>query len=351
MTPTPLLLVASTRLGRVERGAARWWCAALLLGLIAAVGLSEVSARPAAELLHDSIVAAMRHGGYYYETFRDLARTAPDGEDARALPPTLAAVSAALPNEAMLLLVGAALAGLVAVGVQRLAALFAGAAGQVLAALLLVAGTAAVALLWERAPHAGWAALLTAYAVLLRRAERWGTAAALGCAAAVIDPAALLVPAVMAGFALYDGVAREALGWLGALVVGGAVLGCHLWTTAAVVPSAAETLPTLPTLLAPSGALARLLGAALPGVAPGPAAALLLLALLGWAALPRALGPRVVALVLTGLAADGHVAGLHSATLATALVAPGLAFAPDAIADLLRRAPGRRRITVTRVTR
>lgn len=348
VTPAPLLLVAPTRFGRVERGAARWWCAALLLGLIAAVGLSEASVRPAAELLHDSIVAAIRHGGYYYETFRDLARTAPDGEDARALPPTLAAVSAALPDWAMLLLVGATLAGLVAVGVQRLAALFAGAVGQVLAALLLVAGTAAVALLWEQAPHAGWAALLAAYAMLLRRVERWGTAAALGCAAAVIDPAALLVPALMAGFALYDGSAREAFGWLGALAVGGAVLGCHLWTTAAVVPPALETLPTL---VAPPDALARLLGAALPGVAPGLAAALLLLALLGWAALPRALGPRVVALVLAGLAADGRVAGLHSATLAAALVAPGLALAPDAIADLLRRAPGRRRITVTRVTR
>ncbi len=348
VTPAPLLLVAQTRLGRVERGAARWWCAALLLGLIAAAGLSEVSARPAAELLHDSIVAAMRHGGHYYETFRDLARTAPDGEDARALPPTLAAVSAALPNGAMLLLVGAALAGLVAVGVQRLAALFAGAAGQVLAALLLVAGTTAVALLWEQAPHAGWAALLAAYAVLLRRAERWGTAAALGCAAAVIDPAALLVPALMAAFALHDGSAREALGWLVALAVGGAVLGCHLWAIAAVVPLPTEAPPLL-TL--PPGGLARLLGAALPSVSSGPAAALLLLALLGWAALPRAIGGRVVALALAGLAADGRVAGLHSATLATALVAPGLALAPDAIADLLRRAPGRRRITVTRVTR
>lgn len=348
MTPAPLLLVAPTRLFRVERGAARWWCAALLLGLIAAIGLSEASARPAAELLHDSIVAAMRHGGHYYDSFRDLARTAPDAEDARSLPPTLAAVSATVPNGAMLLLVGAALAGLVAVGVQRLAALFAGAAGQVLAALLLVAGTAAVALLWEQAPHAGWAALLTACAVLLRRAERWGTAAALGCAAAVIDPAALLVPALMAAFALHDGSAREAIGWLVALAVGGAVLGCHLWaiSTAAPLPTEAP-----PLLVAPPDALARLLGAALPGVAPGLATALLLLALLGWAALPRALGPRVVTLVLAGLAADGRVAGLHSATLAVALVAPGLALAPDAIADLLRGAPGRRRITVTRVIR
>ncbi|MBY9061402.1 hypothetical protein K7957_00450 [Sphingomonas yunnanensis] len=348
MTRSALLLVAPTRLGRVERGAARWWCAGLLLGLIAAVGLSEASARPAAELLHDSIVAAMRHGGRYYETFRDLARTAPDGEEARALPPTLAAVSAAVPSWAMLLLVGAALAGLVAVGVQRLTALFAGAAGQVLAALLLVAGTVAVALLWEQAPHAGWAALLAAYAVLLRRAERWGTAAALGCAAAVIDPAALLVPALMAAFALFDGGAREALGWLVALAVGGAVLACHLWAVAAAVPLPAEVPPLL---VAPPDALARLLGAALPGVAPGIAAALMLLALLGWAALPRALGPRVVALVLAGLAADDRIAGLHSATLAAALVAPGLALVPDAVADLLRGAPGRRRITVTRVTR
>ncbi|MBW6528573.1 hypothetical protein KZ813_17155 [Sphingomonas sp. RHCKR7] len=348
MTSAPLLLVAPTRLGAMGRGAARWWGAALLLSLVAAVGLSETSARPAAELLHDSIVAAMRHGARYYETFRDLARAAPDASDARALPPTLAAVSAAVPNWAMLLLVGAALAGLVAVGVQRLAALLAGAAGQVLAALLLVAGTAAAALLWEQAPHAGWAALLAAYALLLRRADRWGTAAALGCAAAVIDPAALLVPAVMAVLALHDGSAREALGWLVACAVGAAVLACHLWTIAAVVPPMLEPLPEL---IAPPDALARLLGAALPGVAPGPAAALLLLSLLGWAALPRALGTRVVALAVVGLAADGRVAGLHSATLAAALVAPGLAFAPDAIADLLRGAPGRRRITVTRVTR
>lgn len=344
----PLLLVAPTRFAAMERGAARWWCAALLLGLIATAGLADASVRPAAELLHDSIVAAIRHGGRYYETFRDLARTAPDAPNARVLPPTLAAVSAAMPAWAMLMLIGAALAGAVAIGVQRLTALFAGAPGQVMAALLLVAGTAAAALLWEQAPHAGWAALLTAYALLLRRADRWVTAAALGGAAGVIDPAALLVPALMALLALYDGGIREASGWLVALALDLVVLAVHLWTMAAVVP---PTLDAAPVLAVPAGAAARLLGAALPGVAPWLAAPLLLLSLLGWAALPRGLGPRAAALLVAALALDGRVAGLHSATLATVLVAPGLALAPDAVADLLRRAPGRRRITVTRVTR
>ncbi|MGK6323435.1 hypothetical protein ACMGDM_10120 [Sphingomonas sp. DT-51] len=349
MNRGPLLLTAPTRLAATARGAARWWLAALLLALPAASALTDASAPPVAELLQDSIVAAMRHGGRYYDTFRDLARTAPDAADARALPPALAAVSAAMPHVAVLLLVGAALAGLVAVGVQRLAALFAGAPGQVLAALFLVAGTAATALLWEQAPHAGWAALLAAYALLLRRADRWGTAAALGCAAAVIDPAALLVPLVMALLVLRDGTPREALGWLAALAVALAVLGCHVWTLAAVMPAPLEPVPE--PLPASASAMARLLGAALPGVPAGLAAPVLLLSALGWAVLPRAIGPRVVALLAAGLAADGRIAGLHTATLATALVAPGLTFVPDALADLARGLPGRRRITVTRVVR
>jgi hypothetical protein len=102
--------------------------------------------------------------------------------------------------------------------------------------------------------------------------------------------------------------------------------------------------------LVPDGALARLVGAALPDTPAMIAAPLLVLAMFGWGTLADPLGPRVLALLVASVALDG-VLGIRSATLATALVAPGVALAPAGLATLVRGTIVRRRITVTRMTR
>ena len=100
----------------------------------------------------------------------------------------------------------------------------------------------------------------------------------------------------------------------------------------------------------PADGAARLIAAALPGVPAALAAPLLLLAALGWGTLSRPLGLRVLAILAAGVACDG-LFGAGTATLAALLVAPGLALAPDAVADLYRGALDRRRFTVTRFPR
>lgn len=332
-------LAVPGRFSGTGRTAARRWLAGLALALIVAavVGRTDV---PSPELLHDALVAAMRHGSGYYDALRDLLRAEPA---AIVPPPALTVVGAALPAWAMTLAVAAALTLVLAAGSARLPTLFARSAATIVVLVLLIAGVIAGALLWDAAPHAGWAAILSALALLTRSRERWGAACALGCAAAIVDPAALVTVAIMTMFALLDGSAREARGWLLAALVAGVVLGCHVWAIAAYGSWPNE-------LSLATGAAARLVGTAFPGLSPWLATPALVLSAFGWGALSHPVGVRVLTLMAAGASFDGLL-GLHAATLATILVAPGVALAPGAVGDLTRAARDRRRITVTRIVR
>lgn len=341
--PPAWWLAAPGRFTDVGRTAARWWLAALLVAMLAAM-FAPLGAEPVAEeILHESIVAAMRHGGGFYDALRDLLRAEPDARAAMLYPPALAVVAAAVPGWIMVIAIVAALAATMWNGGTRLAAMFARLSAAVLAVVLLAAGVLAGGLLWSQSAHAGSAAILTALAVVVRRQDRWLYACAIGCVAAVIDPAALLVVAVMAALAWFDSTRREAAGWAIAAVVAASVLAAHLWAVAALHVHIEQALP-------PGAAVPRLIAAALPGIPVALAGPLLLLALVGWLTIADPLGMRVVAILIAGLALDG-VAGLRSATLATVILLPGVAFVPAAVGDLLRAALDRRRITVTRVTR
>ena len=335
-------LAVPGRFAGIERTAARCWLAGLALALLLAAVAVPVTP-PFPEFLHDAIVAAMRHGGGFYDALHDLLRGEPDAGAAWLLPPALAATAAAIPEWAMLALVAAALTALLWIGGLRLGVLFARPAGVAMASALLAGGIAATAMLWTLAPHAAAAAVLSAIAIVARREDRWGAACATACAAAIIDPAALVTIAVMGLLALTEGARREARGWSVALLVAASVLAFHLWAVAGWTVVPAGEPPSV-------AAVPRLIAAALPGLPSTIAAPLVLLSVLGWATLTDALGPRVLALIVAGAALDG-VAGLRSATLATALIAPGIALAPGAIGDLARKALDRRRITVTRIVR
>jgi hypothetical protein len=335
-------LATPSRVAGLGRRNARLMLAGWLVMLIVAA-LMVPSAPTMPEFLHDAIVATIRHGGDFYDSARDLLRTEPDAHAAMALPSALAVVEAALPRWAMTALVAAALTILLWVGGLRLGALLARTAGAAMIVGLLAGGGIAVAALWLAAPHAGAAAILSATAIVARQRDRHVAAVATACAAALIDPAALVTIAAMGMLAFLDGSRREIAAWTFAFALVAAVFALHLHTLAGVA------LPRhhLDTIGDP---LARLVGAAFPEVPGGLAAALLALSVIGWATVGDMIGLRVLAVMIAGVALDG-VMGVRSATLIAALVAPGLALAPGGIGDAARIALDRRRITVTRVVR
>lgn len=340
----PLWQAGATRLAALPARQRRWALLALLVMLLlAAIAAPRDDA--AGEPLYAALLSGMRYGSGFYDGLSDLLRADPAARPMGLFPPALAVVDSTLPGWTTMLLLAATLTGWLWIGMLRLVPLFARGGAQALAIALLALGAIAGALLRADSPHAGWAALLVALAVLVRRNDRWVGAAALGALAAIVDPAAILASGILAFIALFDGSRREAAGWAAAGVLALAVLGAHLFALVRLGLPLSEEWASLHI-----GGAARLIAAALPGVPAALAAPLLLLAALGWGALSRPLGLRVLAILAAGVACDG-VFGAGTATLATLLVAPGLALAPDAVADLYRGALDRRRFTVTRFPR
>jgi hypothetical protein len=335
-------LTTPGRVAGLGRRGARLMLAGTLV-MLAGAAFVAPSAPTMPEFLHDAIVATIRHGGDFYDTARDLLRTEPDARAAMALPSPLAVVEATLPPWGTTVLVAAALTILLWAGGLRLGALFARTAGAVMVVGLLAGGGIATAGLWLTAPHAGAAAILSAIAIVARHRDRPVAAIATACAAALIDPAALVTIAAMGMLATLDGSRREVAGWVVAFVGAAAIFALHLHALAGIPLPRHQLDPA-------DGAVARLVGAAFPVLPAGWAAPMLVLSAIGWATVTDSIGLRVLAVMVAGVALDG-VLGIRSATLVTALVAPGLALAPGAIGDAIRIALDRRRITVTRVVR
>lgn len=337
----PLWLARPSRVAGIEWRRARW--ALLALGaLLLAVALLAGAEPPAGDPVHAALVASLRHGGGFYPTLRDLALSTPGGLPAPPMP-ALARVEALLPAPALPLLLAALLTATLWCGAGRIAQLLRAGLPRVAAMILLGYGLAAGTLLATAQPTLGWSALLVTLALLLRRPDRWLEAAAIGGAAALVDPAALLACALAAALALAGRRRGEAAGWaLAALLAAAAAVSHHVALAAWPLPAA--------DAVAPGAVPALLLGAALP-LLPAPLAGIVaLLALAGWLALRAGLATRWLLLLAAGLLAD-DVAGARPALLAAPLLPLGLAFVPDALRDLVRAALGRRRITVTRITR
>jgi hypothetical protein len=313
----------------------------LLAIVVAIAGLGIAGGSAPVDALHDPIVASVRGDGDYYRAVADLVRSDPAiGESVPT--PALPIIQARLPGWAAPVLLAALVTLALWVAAARLADMISGRAVRTAAVALLAAGMAAGSLLVETAPSAGWAAMLVALAVFVRRPGRWVEASAIGCCAALIDPSAVVALLVMGLLALSDGRGREPLGWAIAALVAAAALAAHRHALAGL------TLPA--ATIDPGNAIAVASTIAFP-LLPAPlAATLLVLAAIGWAALPQAIGVRVVLLVAACVALEG-VAGLHPATLGIVLLPIGLAFAPAAVRDLWRVALDRRRITVTRISR
>ncbi len=320
--------------------AARW----LLALFVAAVVAGALVGGPGASLGdrdHAAVVAAMRDDSDYY---RLIGGIVPAGAFAGRLipPPTLALIESAMgPLGATILLCGV-LAGILLVGWDRLTELFADASGRLLGAAMLLGGTTVGALLAIVEPHGGWAALLAAWSLLLRRRGRWVEAAAIACAAGTIEPGATLLAIVMAGTAWIDGERREAIGWSAAAPVAAACWLAHRVALAGLgIGSIGEGAAPAPFDVAAA--------ALLPGAPAWLGGALLITGIAGWSVVRGDLARRVSALVLAGLLLAHAPGMLWAAVLTTPLLPLGLIFAASAAITLVRAEGTRRRITVTRV--
>lgn len=372
----PIWLSRPTRFAALPMRRARWLLALLLLfTLLAALGTGLSPAPPADQaadtapagaaaaqdrsdlILYEDIVAGVAHGdGYYQVATRALRQSGYPVKPFIAVRlPTLAVVAATLSPALLLALLW--IVGLLTLAAwwDRLGEAFARPAPRLLATLLL--GCGAVFLVSPELAmfHEAWAGLLVALALARWRPDRWSETVALALCAALIRETAALVLVVLGGLALLERRRGEALAWAGALVVLALVLLLHAQAVATF------TRPLDPVSegwgdFGGFGFFAKAVAASSAlGLAPVPlAAALVVLALAGWAAWDDPLALRVLAILATY--------GLVIATLARTdtyywafLIAPllpiGLAFLPDALASLWARILDRRRITIHMGTR
>lgn len=320
------------RFASLSPSAGRRVLAAFVVGTAALLALVHLAPDDALPSSHAALVDALRAHADFYTTAGDLARA---GE---APPmPLVPGIAARLSPLALVALLGALASALLWTGIDRLWALAARWPVQVAAAVLLLAGAAAVALV---DPPQATAALLVAWSLLLRRPRRWVEAAALGTIAALAHAPATTYLCVMAAIALAEQQRREAAGWLLAAATAGTAFAFHLHALAAT----GEAYP----LGHDAGAAARLVATALPQVPATAAALLVALACLGWASRAGGIAARLFALAGAALLLAA-LTGADATALVAAPLLPGLAFAPGALRELVRRARARRRITVTRL--
>ncbi|WP_294244574.1 hypothetical protein [uncultured Sphingomonas sp.] len=331
---------------------------ALLLVLIAGLLWTGGDADPVADRLTPvsaAILDHVRHGQDFYSAAIDALR-----ENGRPLRPVLLAVPLpALPVTLALMppLVGQLLLVLLGLAViagwaRRCWPLFEGRGPRALIIVLLVAGLyPALDRAMVSVPEV-WAALLIALSLVQRRPDAMPTAIALGLAAMILSPVALLHALLMAFLAWRAGAEREATGWIAATAIAMILYAAHAHRLNAMVGPIDPAIAFPFALQSPGAWLAAIASASVVGVLPMVIALpLAVLAALGWAHWRQPVARRA-GITLAAYALLGLLTGAPAFALAVApLIFLGVVFAPDAVRELIAAARDRRRITVTRVVR
>lgn len=331
---------------------------ALLFVLIAGLLWTGGDADPVADRLTPvsaAILDHVRHGQDFYAAAIDALR-----ENGRPLRPVLLAVPLpALPvtlalmpplvGQLLLILLGLAV---VAGWARRCWPLFEGRGPRALAIILLVAGLyPAFDRTMVSVPEV-WAALLIALSLVQRRPDAMPTAVALGLAAMILSPVALLHALLMGFLAWRAGAEREATGWIGATAVAMILYAAHAHRLNAMVGPIDPAIASPIAFQSPGAWLAAIASASEVGVLPmAIALPLAVLAALGWAHWRQPVARRA-GITLAAYALFGLLTGAPAFALVVApLIFLGVVFAPDAVRELIAAARDRRRITVTRVVR
>ncbi|MAW99102.1 MAG: hypothetical protein CMN72_05510 [Sphingomonas sp.] len=365
----PFWLTGPSRFATLPRSRARW-ALLLLIGMVAAALTALATPDPAGppdslppsvrqnELwLYGSIVDSMRAGGDYYS----VAESALRAGDYPLRPftafrlPTLAAMEALLPYQAIIGLLWALGLTVALVWHIRLRSALSSSAARICAIILLAGGIVACVQPALILFHEVWAALLIALSMGLWRPGRWFDAAAVGLCAMLIRETAALYVLVMAVLAWRSGARRELFGWIGTLAIFAIILTIHAIAVAKVTgPLDAAATGWLATNGVGFFIRALTLSTALHSLPLALAAILIALSLYGWAGWADPLGHRVFATLLAYAAmialfiqADSFSAALMIAPLSLI----GIAFAPDSVRDTVRAWLDIRRVRVQRITR
>jgi hypothetical protein len=366
----PLWLGAPSRWATLSRRQARIALALVALLVLASwLALLSPSPPPASHdparraddqsdvVLYEGIVEGVRHGGNYYQVAADALRDGnyPLRPFVTFRLPTLARVEAALPRWASLALLWVLAAGVFAAWYVRLALAFARTPPRLIAMALLAGGMMAFVQSDLVAFHEIWAGLLVALSLALRRPGWWVEAAAVALAAVLIRETAALFVLVMAALAWRDGERREAAGWGAVLGVLAVAVALHAHAVAEVVRPVDPASPGWGRMLG-FGFFVRTetLSTALALFPAWLAAPLVALALVGWASWREALATRAVvtfAAYALLLSLFGRPDTFYWGLMIAPTLLVGLAFAPDALRDLVTAARERSRITVRRVVR
>ncbi|MCM8729949.1 hypothetical protein ACFO8O_03065 [Hephaestia sp. GCM10023244] len=362
----PLFSARPSRFAGLDRHSARLLLAIAAIVAAIALALSTSSSLPAPKhidsghrqtdaALYRAIVEGVRNGGNYYDVAAEALRAGnyPLRPFVAFRLPTLAVVEAALPRFGDLLLLFVLAAITAAAWLARLRIALPR-PGPLAAAMILIAGGL---IAFVQPPlvvfHEIWAGLLIALALGLRRPGRWLDAVAFGLIAMLVRETALLFVLVMGAMALIEGRIREAFGWAATVIVFAVVVAVHIHAVGLVVHPGDLTSPGWQGMMGLGFVLESISVSTALAVLPiWLSGALLLVALIGWAGWDDPLATRTLATLLVyalliGLfaRADNFYWGLMIAP--TALI--GLAFAPDAIRDIIVAARDTRRITVTRI--
>ena len=308
--------------------------------------------------LYEAIVEDMRHGENYYASTAQELRSRP-GFPLRPFVtfrlPLLATVQSALSPAMILLLLWLIAAATAFAWIGRLEEILPALAPRVIAAILLAGGLIVFVQPDLTASHEIWAALLIAWSLAVHHRRNWMLAMALATIAMLVRETAALYVLVMAGIALLAGERREAFGWGICLAVFGAAVAAHATAVAEVTGPLDPASDGWTGLNGIRFFAVTLKHATVLEVFPFEwVAPVIALALFGWTVPAHPLALRMA----TVLAAYGvliscfaRLNNFYWGLMVTPALLVGLAFAPDGLRDLLRRALDRRRIIVTRTAR
>ena len=306
-------------------------------------------------MLYETIVEGVRHGGNYYDVTAQALRAGdyPLKPFVTFRLPTLAEVQAALPPAVVLTCLYLLAFAVFLAWAIRLGRALNRRPPVIVALALLSGGMIAFVQPDLVAFHEIWAGLFIALGLALRRPGRWIEAVALGLVAMLIRETAALYVAVMCAAAWWEGERREAIVWAATVVVLAVVVAAHAHAVAAVVRPLDPHSPGWSGLLGPGFFVLTLsISTVLKLASLWLAALLVALALVGWAGWRDPLAARALAVFIVYgalLALFGRPDTFYWGLMVAPTFLIGLAFAPDAVRDLIARAGHRRRITVTRI--
>lgn len=341
--PTPRI---PTRLAKLSPGTALGVLLTLLVLIAAGLALTPTtnptgSPEGGDASLYRQITARVARGDGYYHAVAIEHRASfyPLKPYTAVRPPVLTAIMSRIgPTAADLLLRLLAIAAAAATVIRLVPDLRA----PFREAAILLAATSAGAFvqagMWVW--HEVWAGLLITLALACRTDKHWAASLVLALTAALIRELAFPFLIVMAGAAWLDGRKREAYAWVGACAITLTALAFH-WSMVAAIAQASDV--TSPGWAALGGwrfdlTLAR--QSSLLIALPAWVAALVVpFALLGWIAKTGGYALRTAAILCLWLGAFlilGRPDNAYWGFLFAPILPIGLAFAPSALADMIR---------------